>query len=70
MQLTENVKFYLRCVATIYVEANDEHPEYNDDAKDAAWERMTGDEKDTANELVEAIFGPWLDMEPCGRINK
>ena len=51
---TERVKAYLRIVAYELIE--DDHS----DEKYAIWDTMTRAEKDTANDLVEAMFSEWL----------
>ena len=51
---TDRVKDYLRIVAYELIEDD------NSDEKFAIWTTMTRAEKDTANDLVEAMFSEWL----------
>lgn len=51
---TDRVKDYLRIVAYELIEDD------NSDEKYAIWTTMTRAEKDTANDLVEAMFSEWL----------
>jgi len=56
LAITPNVQAYLRLVARIHVDG-DEDAEHD---KDVVWEKLTKPEQDTANAIVEAVFGEWL----------
>jgi hypothetical protein len=60
--ITPNVQAYLRIVARIHVYGgnNVDDDTERDEERDNAWYILTKPERDTANAIVEAVFGEWL----------
>lgn len=61
LTITESVLKYLRLTATECVEelTAPEH-EALIDSRDRLWDTMTAAEREAANVLAQAVFGPWI----------
>lgn len=57
---TVGVVKYLKMIAREHIEGYDEEEEDLPGDRDAVWEELDGKEKDTANHVVQEVFGDWL----------
>jgi hypothetical protein len=58
--IDDDVKNYLRLVAAVLIDCQDDDQWNNLEARTLLWAQLSEEQRATVNEMAEAIFGEWL----------